>query len=78
MGWTRTKGKVMHDCLTDSNQAALNDYFPGALKGKIAEIHVASHLMRNGFEHDNTLFCDSSCPDEINHDDPSEDITMIF
>ena len=78
MGWTKTKGKVQHDFLSDENQAALDDFFPGALKGKAAELHVASHLMKNGFEEDNTLFCDSSCPDEINHDDPSEDITMIF
>jgi len=31
-----------------------------------------------GFTDDNTLFADSSCPDEINHDDPDEDITSLF
>ena len=24
------------------------------------------------------MFADSSCPDEINHDDPEEDITSLF
>ena len=27
---------------------------------------------------ENTLFADCSCPDEINHDDPDEDITSLF
>jgi hypothetical protein len=31
-----------------------------------------------GFTAENTLFADSSCPDEINHDDPDEDITSLF
>jgi hypothetical protein len=31
-----------------------------------------------GFTNENTLFADSSCPDEINHDDPLEDITSLF
>lgn len=31
-----------------------------------------------GFTDDNTLYADSSCPDEINHDDPDEDLTSLF
>ena len=31
-----------------------------------------------GFNSENTLFADSSCPDEINHDDQEEDITLLF
>ena len=26
----------------------------------------------------NTLFADSTCPDEISHDDPSDDVIMRF
>ena len=78
MGWTRTKGKNQPDNLSKEATSTLDSFFPGAIKGKIAELHVASNLIRNGFEDNNTLFCDSSCPDEINHDDPSEDITMLF
>jgi len=48
------------------------------MTGKIAEVHVASELMKKKFTGANTLFADSSCPDEINHDDPSEDITALF
>jgi hypothetical protein len=31
-----------------------------------------------GFTDENTLFADSSCPDEICHDDPEEDISSLF
>ena len=31
-----------------------------------------------GFTSENTLFADSSCPDEINHDNPDEDVTALF
>ena len=35
-------------------------------------------LRELGFTEENTLFADSSCPDEINHDDPDEDMTSLF
>jgi hypothetical protein len=31
-----------------------------------------------GFTDDSTLFADSTCPDEINHADPSEDVTALY
>lgn len=35
--------------------------------------------MKNmGFTDDNSLFAESTCPDEINHDDVDEDITAMF
>ena len=39
---------------------------------------VGPYLESRGFTDANTLYCDSSCPDEINHNDPLEDITSIF
>ena len=78
MGWRRTKGTDKPDVLSEAATTTLGNHFPGADKGKSVEIHVASQLMRNSFLEENTLFCDSSCPDEINHDDPSEDISMLF
>ena len=53
----------------------LNRYFKGCVNGKLAEENIYTQLSRLGFTADNTLFADSSCPDEINHDDPDEDIT---
>ena len=35
-------------------------------------------LDKLGFTADNTLYADISCPDEINHDDPGEDVTSLF
>lgn len=35
-------------------------------------------LDKRGFTDANTLYCDCSCPDEVNHDDPLEDVTTMF
>ena len=78
MGWTKTHGKKHKDELPPLTEETLLMYFPGAMEGKVAELHVASHLMKHGYNAENTLFADSSCPDEINHDDPGEDITSLF
>ena len=58
-----------------ATQASLDKWFAGAVNGKKAEENIFVQLSRLGFTDDNTLFADSSCPDEINHDDPDEDIT---
>ena len=42
------------------------------------EKKIYERLSKLGFNADNTLFADSSCPDEINHDDPDEDLTSLF
>ena len=57
---------------------ALKTYFPGALTGNDAETLFAWELIKRGFTPENTLFGDSSCPDEINHDDHDEDISLLF
>lgn len=38
----------------------------------------AQQLIKQGFTRDSTLFADSSCPDEINHDDSDNDMTNLF
>ena len=53
-------------------------YFAGALSGIETEKKCFDVLKKYGFNDDNTLFADCSCPDEINHDDPEEDITSLF
>jgi len=57
---------------------AFNKFFPGAAKGKKVEQMVFTELDKMGFTNDNTLYADCSCPDEINHNDPLEDITSLF
>lgn len=59
-------------------KAALARHFPGCMTGQQAEERVARELLGRGFTGENTLFTDSSCPDELNHDDPGEDITSLF
>jgi len=39
---------------------------------------VSEYLTRLGFTAENTLFAESSCPDEVNHDNELEDITQMF
>ena len=57
---------------------ALDKYFPGSMSGYDCDSKVGPYLESRGFTKANTLYCDSSCPDEINHNDPLEDITSIF
>jgi hypothetical protein len=57
---------------------SLNTYFPGNMPGREAEKLVAKILSRRGFNDVNTLFTDSSCPDELNHNCPENDITSVF
>ena len=46
--------------------------------GHEIEEMVYIELDRLGFTPNNTLFAESTCPDEVNHDNPSEDINAIF
>jgi len=48
------------------------------MPGIEAEKLVAKILSRRGFNDVNTLFTDSSCPDELNHNCPEKDITSVF
>ena len=57
---------------------AIDKYFPGAIKGTETEELIFNQLENLGFTDENTLFADSSCPDEICHDDPEEDISSLF
>ena len=48
------------------------------MKGHDIEERVYLQLNKLGFTGENTLFAESTCPDEVNHDDPTEDITAKF
>ena len=63
---------------SEKTKKAFNKFFPGAAKGKKVEQMVFTELDKMGFTNDNTLYADCSCPDEINHNDPLEDITSLF
>ena len=56
----------------------LTKYFNGYMTGMEAEMLIAEQLEKRGFTSYNTLFADCICPDEINHDDPDEDISAHF
>ena len=59
-------------------QSSLDSFFKGYMTGKELDRIVFHQLASYGFTDKNTLFCDCSCPDEINHDDPLEDISVVF
>lgn len=63
---------------TKKTQDAIEKYFPGSMKGRIVEAKVYEALSKLGFNDDNTLYGDCTCPDEINHNDPGADITSLF
>jgi hypothetical protein len=63
---------------SEETKKSLTTFFPGATKGRRVEQMVFEQLKKLGFTSNNTLFADCSCPDEINHNDPLEDITSLF
>ena len=67
-----------NDSHSEATAAALKEHFPGAITGHEAEALTNKILKQLGFTADNTLFSDSTSPDEVNHDDPAEDITALF
>jgi len=71
-------GKTQIDHQSDLCKKALQKYFPGNMRGREAEGLVAQLLLSRGFTDDNTLFTDSSCPDELNHNCPENDISTLF
>ena len=48
------------------------------MPGSEAEELIAEQLALRGFASYDTLFADCTCPDEINHDNPDEDISSLF
>ena len=77
----RSTGAKQEINLADGSELckmSLNTYFPGNMPGIEAEKLVAKILSRRGFNDVNTLFTDSSCPDELNHNCPENDITSVF
>lgn len=56
--------------------AAAEKHFPGSRDGKIILRQSKHVLLREGFDANNTLFAQSVCADEINHD--VNDITHLF
>jgi len=70
--------KGEHKEHSDKVKAVLHDSFPGAMPGHVIEGKAYDCLKEHGFTADNTLFADCSCPDEVNHDDPEDDISSIF
>lgn len=63
---------------SEKAKESFDKYFKGNMTGKKTEQLVYEKLDQLGFTADNTLFADCSCPDEINHDDPDEDITSLM
>lgn len=57
---------------------ALQTYFANHMYGGEIEERCYHKLHAAGFTPENTLFAESSCPDEVNHDNPTEDITTMF
>ena len=86
-GETNAHGKHNLDCFhgdhyhpehTEQTKDKLKTFFPGAIAGDTLEEISYRFLAKNGFTDSNTLYCDCSCPDEVNHDNPDEDVSTIF
>lgn len=54
----------------------VQENFEGALDGKTLHEAAVAELVKHGINGDNTLFAQSICPDEINHE--CGDVTNLF
>ena len=61
---------VAYGTVNGAQTKALEEHFPGAMSGMKLDELTFKALIKFGFDDDNTLFADSTCPDEINHADP--------
>lgn len=52
--------------------------FPGALPGQIVDLVTNQVLRERGFDKANTIFAHSTCPDEINANDTSDDLVVLL
>jgi hypothetical protein len=64
--------------ISDKQQEAINEHFPGAMSGEELGKHVIQKLDTLGFSGENTLFTHSLCPDEINHTMSAENPSAEF
>lgn len=70
--------KVIEGKINSEQQKCLDENFAGCIRSHVLEELTFKKLDQLGFTDENTLFADSTCPDEINHADPTEDVTALF
>jgi len=61
---------------TMTMKEAQKKHFPEAMSGKKATELVAQAMKKNKMSAKTTVFAESSCPDELNHDSLAADISM--
>lgn len=57
---------------------AFKKYFPMAMTGPEVEARVYQKLSSLGMNPTNTVWTQSSCPDELNHDNYSQDLSQLM
>jgi len=72
--------KPTEDCglMTAAQKASLAVNFPKAMNGRELEQMVYQKLAEHGVNPTNTVLTQSSCPDELNHDEFSQDLSQIM
>ena len=73
-----TSKTIEQNVHTPETKQALDKYFKGAKHGDTIVNMACEALYQIGFTPENTLFAQSTCPDEVNHDNPAEDITTML
>jgi len=66
------------DIHSHGQKSSVRAHFATALPGSIVEEMVYQEISKLGITKENTVFAQSSCPDELNHDDYEEDITNLM
>ena len=58
--------------------ASVKKHFDSAIPGRHVDDIVYKEIEKLGITKENTVFAQSSCPDELNHDDYNEDISRLM
>jgi len=63
---------------SSTSMGSVARHFPGALPGQIVDLVTNQVLLQRGFTQSNTLLAHATCPDEINSNNPCDDLVVLL
>ena len=67
-----------NESISDTCVTALDRHFAGHMTGMKCDYLINQQLKMRGFSSKNTIYAECACPDEINHDNPEEELSSLL
>ena len=64
--------------ISDECKVSLDKHFDGHMTGMKCEYLISQQLIMRGFTSKNTIYAECACPDEINHDNPEDELSSLL